>query len=154
MKRYCLISGVGTGQYEISSFDAALLDAGVGNYNLVRVSSILPPFCQKSETIGKLSGTVLFTAYACLTTGNTGKIASAVAAAIPEDPASYGVIMKYSDNADRESVVAAAEFLARDAMLRRGIPCKEVVSTGIEAEADGEKFFTTFAGIALFDQEE
>lgn len=35
-------SGAGSGATALSAFDAALLAAGVGNYNLVRLSSVIP----------------------------------------------------------------------------------------------------------------
>ncbi len=37
-----VVAGTGRGPTETAAYDAALLDAGVGNYNLVRVSSVLP----------------------------------------------------------------------------------------------------------------
>jgi len=36
-------SGTGTGLTRLAAFDAALLSAGVGNFNLVRLSSVIPP---------------------------------------------------------------------------------------------------------------
>lgn len=42
MKIY-IASGAGTGRTLLSAFDSALLDSGVANYNLVRLSSIIPP---------------------------------------------------------------------------------------------------------------
>ncbi len=36
-------AGTGTGPTELAAFDAALLDAGVANYNLLPLSSIIPP---------------------------------------------------------------------------------------------------------------
>lgn len=38
-----VVSGTGTGKTLLSAFDAALKDAGVYNYNLIRLSSIIPP---------------------------------------------------------------------------------------------------------------
>lgn len=38
-----VVSGSGTGTTELAAFDAALLDCGLGNYNLIRLSSVLPP---------------------------------------------------------------------------------------------------------------
>ena len=35
--------GVGEGNTEISAFDSALLDAGINNYNLIKLSSVIPP---------------------------------------------------------------------------------------------------------------
>jgi arginine decarboxylase len=36
-------TGVGTGPTELAAFDTALLDAGVANYNLIPLSSVIPP---------------------------------------------------------------------------------------------------------------
>jgi len=36
-------SGIGTGPTKLAAFDAALHKAGVANYNLIRLSSIVPP---------------------------------------------------------------------------------------------------------------
>lgn len=44
---YFLVSGVGFGSTELSSFDAALIDSCIGDFNLVRLSSILPKKCMK-----------------------------------------------------------------------------------------------------------
>lgn len=47
MKIY-LASGLGNGPTKLAAFDAALNNAGVANYNLLRLSSVIPP---KSEII-------------------------------------------------------------------------------------------------------
>jgi arginine decarboxylase len=39
----CLSSGTGEGPTELAAFDAALTDAGVANYNLLCLSSVIPP---------------------------------------------------------------------------------------------------------------
>ncbi|MFI5240099.1 MAG: pyruvoyl-dependent arginine decarboxylase [Candidatus Saccharimonadia bacterium] len=36
-------SGVGTGPTKLSAFDDALIKAGVANYNIIRLSSVIPP---------------------------------------------------------------------------------------------------------------
>lgn len=38
-----VVKGVGVGKTALSSFDAALKDVGVYNYNLIQLSSIIPP---------------------------------------------------------------------------------------------------------------
>lgn len=38
-----LTSGIGTGPTTLAAFDAALNDAGIANYNLIRLSSVIPP---------------------------------------------------------------------------------------------------------------
>lgn len=41
-----IVTGVGVGKTTLSAFDAALKDAGVYNYNLIALSSIIPPQSQ------------------------------------------------------------------------------------------------------------
>lgn len=38
-----ITTGIGTGLTELSAFDAALYDAGIANFNLIYLSSIVPP---------------------------------------------------------------------------------------------------------------
>jgi len=38
-----ITSGVGEGQTKLAAFDAALWDAGIANFNLIKLSSIIPP---------------------------------------------------------------------------------------------------------------
>lgn len=38
-----LTSGIGSGPTELAAFDSALNHAGVANYNLIRLSSVVPP---------------------------------------------------------------------------------------------------------------
>ncbi|HCI69580.1 MAG TPA: pyruvoyl-dependent arginine decarboxylase, partial [Balneola sp.] len=40
---YCLVSGAAEGNTRLNAFDNALLEAGVGDTNLMRMSSICPP---------------------------------------------------------------------------------------------------------------
>ena len=41
-----LARGIGSGPTTLAAFDAALLDAGVANYNLICLSSVIPPGSQ------------------------------------------------------------------------------------------------------------
>jgi len=38
-----ITSGIGEGQTKLSAFDAALWDAGIANFNLIKLSSVIPP---------------------------------------------------------------------------------------------------------------
>lgn len=44
-----VVCGVGSGKTTLSAFDSALKDAGVYNYNLIALSSIIPPNCTISK---------------------------------------------------------------------------------------------------------
>jgi len=42
-KKIVLTSGVGIGLRKLNAFDNALLNVGIGNFNLLRALSIIPP---------------------------------------------------------------------------------------------------------------
>lgn len=48
--RIRVLAGAGTGPTELAARDAALCDAGIGNFNLVSLSSVIPP----SATVGRV----------------------------------------------------------------------------------------------------
>jgi arginine decarboxylase len=52
-----LASGTGSGPTKLAAFDAALQSAGVANYNLIRLSSIVPPSSKIIEHDGPVSHT-------------------------------------------------------------------------------------------------
>ena len=59
-----LTKGVGTHKERLTSFELALRDAGIASYNLVYVSSIVPPNCNVLPRNGGLEllkpGQILF----------------------------------------------------------------------------------------------
>ncbi|HEB83615.1 MAG TPA: arginine decarboxylase, pyruvoyl-dependent, partial [Bacteroidetes bacterium] len=110
-KRFFLTAGSAEGYTPLNAFDAALINAGVGDLNLVKLSSILPPGCEHHDPFDLAAGTLTPVAYSSLTSHLTGEvIAAAVACALPEDPAQPGVIMEYSARGSAEN----AEAIARD----------------------------------------
>ena len=57
-KKVFFVSGKGYHKTKLASFEQALRDAGIEKYNLVSVSSILPPYCievQKEVGLKELS---------------------------------------------------------------------------------------------------
>ena len=50
-----IASGVGTGPTKMAAFDAALQAAGAANYNLIRLSSIIPPDSKIIESKSTIS---------------------------------------------------------------------------------------------------
>ena len=94
---YFLVSGASEGYTPLNAFDGALLQAGIGNTNIVKMSSIVPPHCQLIAPIALPPGALVPTAYASITSDVPGEIISAgVAVALPEDENQNGLIMEYS----------------------------------------------------------
>jgi arginine decarboxylase len=42
LKKIIVTKGVGEGQTELAAFDGALVNAGIANYNLIYLSSVIP----------------------------------------------------------------------------------------------------------------
>ena len=89
-------AGHAEGGTTLNAFDNALLAAGIGNINLIKVSSILPPEVPVIDLPKIKPGAIVPTAYAAMTSETPGEIvAAAVGYALPDDPAKNGVIMEF-----------------------------------------------------------
>lgn len=98
--RVFFTKGVGTHKEELRSFEAALRDAGIEKYNLVHVSSILPPRCKiipKSEGLKELKpGQIVFCVMArCSSNEPRRLIAASIGCAVPADPDAYGYLSEH-----------------------------------------------------------
>ena len=136
-KDYTIVSERGESEYKLVAFDKALLNAGIGDYNLVKVSSIIPSGCIFRDTVDIEKGSVLYTAYAeqVVQDGQLGS--TAVAIAFPKQANMNGVIFETSsDNMDAEDDVLN---MCKEAMCIRGreienIKCSSIVIKGIPDE--------------------
>src|SRR5690554_7549476 len=91
---YTLVKGAAEGRTRLNAFDKALLEAGVGDTNLMRMSSILPPAAEEISVKELVlpKGGLIPLAYATIDGSTPGRIISAaVAAGIPEDDREPGV---------------------------------------------------------------
>lgn len=147
--KYFMAHGCAEGPSALNAFDSALMSAGVGNLNLVRLSSILPPRCEESRPPRLLQGALAPAAYASVTSDAPGQvIAAAVAIAIPEDEAHCGLIMEHHDFAPREAVEEKARRMAEDGMGFRGKRIREIRS--VAAEHVVKRTGAAFAGVILW----
>lgn len=134
----------------LNAFDGALLDAGIGNTNLVRMSSIIPPGAQEIEPVPLPYGALIPVAYASLTCDEPGRVISAaVAAAIPEDERFPGLIMEHSGFAPKEEVEAIVRRMAEEGMKMRGLKIKSLKSVAVEHRV--EKVGAVVAAVVLWD---
>jgi len=95
-----LTKGVGKHKEQLSSFELALRNAGIANFNLVRVSSIFPPGCKmlpRSRGLRHLKdGQVVFTVMSSTSTNEPNRLVSAsVGIAIPNDRTKYGYLAEH-----------------------------------------------------------
>ncbi|MEW5762572.1 MAG: arginine decarboxylase, pyruvoyl-dependent [Bacillota bacterium] len=118
--KFALVAGRGEGVTKLVAFDNALLDAGIGNLNLIRVSSILPPGARRAARLAIPPGSLVPTAYGAITSTEPGEtIAAAVAVGLA--PPSYGIIMEYSGRTGRDEAARLVEEMLLAAFAARGI---------------------------------
>ena len=92
-----LTRGVGKHREQLASFELALKDAQVAEYNLVSVSSIFPPRCRlipRSQGLKQLTpGQIVFSVIAKQQTREPNRLISAsIGVAIPNDSSQYGYL--------------------------------------------------------------
>lgn len=148
--KFFFVKGKSEGYKPLNAFDGALLDAGVGNTNLVKMSSIIPPRCEEIEPITLPPGALVPVAYASITSEKPGEIISAaVAAAFPEDEDYPALIMEYADKASKDEVEKIVRKMAEEGMKMRGKSVKKIKSVAVEHTV--EKVGCAFAAVVLWD---
>jgi arginine decarboxylase len=148
-KTYFLVSGSSEGYTPLNAFDGALLNAGVGNTNLVKVSSIIPPHCKEVQPVTLPQGTIVPTAYVYISSDIPGEIISAaVAIALPKDDGQPGLIMEYSARGCKEETELIAKNMAHQGMKMRQQETREIKS--ISAEYKVRKIGAAFAAVILW----
>ncbi|MBS3947376.1 MAG: arginine decarboxylase, pyruvoyl-dependent [Dethiobacter sp.] len=146
-KRYKIVAAAAEGSLKLTAFDNALLKAGIGNVNLVRVSSILPPTAEKDQNLFLPPGSLVPTAYGSIACDEPGlRIAAAVGIGFSED--TFGVIMEFSGVCGQQEAEEKIASMLRDAFANRGM---RLVRTEILAvEHVVEKVGCAFAAVALW----
>jgi len=143
MRYYTIISGIGFHYTK--------------NYNLVKISSILPPGCVERESIALPFGSILYTAYTSFSNDEKLLFSSAIAIGIPQKEKDIGVIMEYSDFVDINEAKLIVTNMVDEEMRERNIALraiigKEISSNLIKIDDFESGIITTFAAVALWGQ--
>jgi len=147
--QYFLVSGASDGYTPLNAFDAALLQAGIGNTNIVKMSSIVPPHCQRISPIALPPGSIVPAAYASITSDVPGEIISAgVAIALPEDENQNGLIMEYSAKGEQRKIEEIVRNMAVEGMKLRGWKIKDLTSIAVEYKV--KKIGAALAAVVLW----
>jgi arginine decarboxylase len=98
--KFFFTKGVGIHKEKLSSFELALRDAGIAPYNLVSVSSILPPGCKKisrNKGIRLLKpGEIVFCVMARNETNEPNRlIGTAIGCAVPKGNQKHGYLSEH-----------------------------------------------------------
>ncbi|MHB1528949.1 MAG: pyruvoyl-dependent arginine decarboxylase [Acidiferrobacteraceae bacterium] len=149
---HTFVSGASEGYTPLNAFDGALLAAGVGNTNLMKMSSIVPPG-SREVPVASLTlppGALVPVAYAAMESDIPGSmICAGVAAAWPRDTSRPGLIMEYHAHGHREDAESVVRRMAEEGMKKRGWEIREIRSVAIDHRV--EKIGAVFAAVVLWD---
>lgn len=130
-----LTRGVGVHREKLQSFELALRDAGIEKFNLVRVSSILPPDCKvisKEKGLTRLSpGEVVFCVLSDASSNERNRLISAsIGLATPADRYQYGYLSEHHNfgQPEKEAGDYAEDLAACMLATTLGIPFNETVT--------------------------
>jgi arginine decarboxylase len=118
-----LTKGKGIHSEKLVSFEMALRDAGIAEFNLVRVSSIFPPGCKiipKKAGLAKLNcGQVVFCVMSESSVRERNRlVAASVGISLPKDKKTHGYLSEHHSHGETEQESSdyaedlAAEMLA------------------------------------------
>lgn len=126
MMKVSITSGRSEGPSRLNAFDNALLDAGIGDVNLITVSSILPKDTQIVELPHIQEGKMVNCVLACAHSDQPGDlITAAVAVATSDD---FGCVVEHSGvNQDPEKIKEEAESMVRYMMQVRDLTIREII---------------------------
>ena len=145
--RLWLAAGAAEGTTELNAFDNALLDGGIGNLNLIKVSSIVPQgaeFLQVPPVIAP--GSLVPTVYSVMHSDTAGEtICAALGIGIGRE--SHGMIFEYHANS-REVAERVVTGMVEEGFSRRGLPLERVTVT--LAEHRVERLGCAVAAVVLW----
>jgi arginine decarboxylase len=129
--KYFLTSGSSEGNMALNAFDNALLKAGIGNLNLIKISSILPPKAQFTPGLEIPAGALVPTAYGSIVSTEVGAtIAAAIAVGISED--SFGILMELTGKYTKLEVEEKIKKMIEEAFAFRKMPLKDFKVSAVE----------------------
>lgn len=117
-KQVFFVKGVGRHKEKLQSFELALRNAGIQKFNIVTVSSILPPYCREVSREDGLAqyhpGQIVFCVMARHSSDEKNRLISAsIGVAKPTNEAHYGYLSEHHDfGMDEEEAGDYAEDLA------------------------------------------
>jgi len=129
--------GIGTGPTELSAFDHALGRAGVANYNLIYLSSVLPPGSDVSYTDhpkhpGGTWGDRLYVVMAQMRTSQRNQEAWAGIGWIQDPETKQGLLVEHEGHSEAEvkaDIEHSLKALAENRRMEFGPPQMHIVGT-------------------------
>ena len=123
--KIAIVSGKDEGPTKLNAFDNALSDAGIGDVNLIKVSSMLSANAEIQELPKLKAGAMVNCVLSEVTSDNPGDVITAViAVAIGNE---LGCVVETTGiNKDTDELIGKAEEMVRYMMEKRDVDIKEL----------------------------
>lgn len=131
-KKFSLVAGMGEGKTRLTAFDKALLSAGIGNINLIKLSSILPPNVSYQKYLDIPPGSFVPTAYGSIISDRPGELISAAVGIGMASEDDYGVIMEFSGKCSKEEAEAKIRNMLDESFKNRDLSLHKIWIESIE----------------------
>lgn len=130
-KKAAISSGSAIGRSKINAYDKALIDAGIGDLNLVEISSILPPGCKIVELPIIEPGTIVecvisSASFRKIEVGDENCVSSAIVIAMSKN--GLNAICESSGIKSEERTLNDAKNKANEMLKYRGLDLKNIIS--------------------------
>jgi len=130
-----LLSGASEGETPLNAFDNALLNAGIGHLNLLKVSSIVPPgarivtYSDHDVRAVCQEGAIVPCIMSFIVSSNPGEIISAcVGIGVPAESHCYGMIYEHSGIEEPKHTIDCVKNMITSAFARREVQLDKIVT--------------------------
>ena len=124
--KIAIVSGKDEGPTKLNAFDNALSDAGIGDVNLIKVSSMLGSNAEIVDLPSLRPGAMVNCVLSQVTSDIPGeRITAVIAAAIGEE---LGCVVETSGrNKNPDDLIAEAKFMVEYMMEKRNVEIKDMI---------------------------
>jgi len=149
-KRAFIGAASAEGKTKLNAFDNALLELGIGNVNLVKLSSVIPAHIEWIENVPDVPvGMLLPTVYAHIESDEPGMTVSAALGIGISEGNSGGLIYEYAGYCTKEKAEEMVRKMVEEGFERRGWKLAEVKVASASITVD-EKPVAAVAAVVMF----
>ena len=148
--KIAIVSGHDEGPTKLNAFDNALSNAGIGDVNLIKVSSMLAPNTEIFDLPKLKAGAMVNCVLSEITSDNPGdEIVAVIAVAIGEE---LGCVVETTGiNKDNDEIINEAKDMVKYMMEKRDVEIKDLI---VEySTATVENIASTVSSVVYLDNE-
>jgi len=140
--------GHAEGETRLNAFDNALIAAGIGDWNLVKVTSVAPAGARLTEMRPDAeSGSVVPVVLAVAQSDHPGEVLTA-SVGIGQGNGSHGMIMEASGPGEPEEMETIVRRMLNESFMRRGLELETVTMRSVSHTV--EKVGASVAAVVLW----